>query len=134
MATINEIREDIQNEFITQWGTTTPFAFQNEHFEEPENASWVRLSVIHAGGGQHTLGQPNTRVFRRTAGVLIEIFTPKDAGTKSGDDLGHQARGIFEAKKIGEANFNDGEIREEGPIRSWFKHVVTVEFDYDELK
>jgi hypothetical protein len=138
MTTSNESRAIVYSEFVTNWPSalspTVPHTFDNEAFDSDGLSEWVRLIVRQTGGGQYTLGAAGTRVFRRRAAVLVELYVAVDSGLQRMDELARAAREIFEAKTISQVAFYDGDYRELSPLDGWMRGLVTVSFDYDEQK
>lgn len=134
MTTLNQAKDITLKAFAASWdGVKCPYVGDNESFDKPK-APWARIVVRNTAGGQHTLGPEGTRVYRRIAHVLIQIFTEKGKGTKEADTLAQAAIAIFEGKKINGLCFNDGLAREIGSDGEWYTVVVDVTFDYDETK
>ncbi len=134
MTTLNEAREAVYTRFVTQWGTTTPVAFDDEDFEEPADSPWVRLTVRNVSRGQETLGRAGNRKFRSAAQVFVQVYTRTNTGVKQGDTLATQAKDIFEATSFSGLDFNDGVVRETGPDGKWYQHLIEIAFDYEEIK
>ncbi len=134
MTTLNEAKESIYSRFVTEWGTTTPFTFDNEELEEPANDPWVRLTVRGLSRGQETLGRTGNRRFRSAALVFVQVYTRTNTGVKQGDELAVQAKDIFEAISFSGLDFNNGVVRESGAQGKWYQHLAEIAFDYDEIK
>ncbi len=135
-STLSEARETIYETFNTAWAGQTQLTFDNEKFDPPDDASWVRLSVRHKISTQETLGALGNRKFLRGASCFIQIFTVFDIGTATADGLVETARAIFEGTSISGTTirFNDVIVREEGRDKSWFYVVIEATFEYNELK
>ncbi len=139
MTTIEEAREAIYSRFSTQWGTTTPFTFENEVFNgDAQTVPWTRLSVLNTSAGQETLGPAGGRRFKRSGSVFQQVFTKAEdkssGGLKAGDDLAKTGLDIFEATSFSGLDFHDGVIKESGPDGKWYMHLVETLFDYYETK
>jgi hypothetical protein len=132
MTVLGQAREAVYQRFVDQY-TSTPFTFENESFSPPETA-WVRISVRNTAGGQETLGRLGNRRFRRSATIVVQVFTPLDAGMSEGDTLANEVLGIFEAVEFGDLDTNDGLVRESPSDGKWNIHIVQVSFQYDEIK
>lgn len=134
MTTLSEAKESVYSRFVTEWGATTPFVFDNEELDGPTDDPWVRVTVRSISRGQDTLGRTGNRRFRSAALVFVQVYTRTNTGVKQGDDLAVQARDIFEAVSFSGLDFNDGVVRESGPQGKWYQHVAEIAFDYDETK
>lgn len=130
----NEARAILYQEFRDNWNPSIPYTFDNESFDADGVPEWVRLTVRHTPGGQHTLGAPGHRRFRRRGLVIVQVFVPVDRGLLRCDELAKAARDIFEGKTLSGVMLHDGNYREVGPDRQWFQGNVTVDFSFDETK
>jgi hypothetical protein len=133
MTTINEAREAVYERWDTQWGSTTPFTFENEDFDTPD-VPWARVSVRNQASEQRTLGAPGNRRFRRIASVFVQIFDLVDNGLLTLDGLSQTARTIFEGVSFSGLDFNNVVVRESGTDGKWYQFVVEAFFDYEETK
>ena len=135
MTTLNEARGRIYQDFVTAWGSTSPFTFDNEAFNQP-SGPWVRLTVRHNASQQESLGPINRRKFERGGSVFIQCFTPLDSGAASADNLASVARAAFEGRTLTPENirFTEVIVREIGPSEEWYQVNVEALFTYTETK
>jgi hypothetical protein len=138
MTTLGQARERIYESFVTDWGATSAFTFDNEEFDPPTGTPWVRLAVRHTASNQETLGGIGQRKYERIGSVFVQCFTPLDSGVASADNLASIARAVFEGKTLapaGEAiHFFDVVVREVGPDGAWYQINVEAFFTYHETK
>ena len=135
MTTRNEAREAIYQAFIDDWGTTTPYWFDNEVADTEEVAEWCRLTVRHSLASQETLGINGNRKFDRAGRVIIQIFVKLGAATTRLDELSTKVIEIFEGKTIGGILFTAVTVREIGEDnQKWFNVNVEAPFNYTEIK
>ena len=136
MTTLNEAREAIYGLFVTGWADRTAYTFDNERFDPPNDAPWVRLTVRHTGSTQETLGPPGSRKFARTGSCFVQVFVPIDQGVAEADGLATVAREVFEGVSIAgtRLRFLDVVMRESGPEKKWFGVVIEAGFEYDETR
>jgi hypothetical protein len=110
-----EAKNFLLKEFITEYGSTTPVAYDNnEEFVKPDNASWARFSVLNHTSYQATMGGEDNRRFSRYGLILFQVFIPVNTGTYEGDVLCEQILDIFEAKRFGSIVCKTGEYKEIG--------------------
>lgn len=133
MTTMNAAREAVYSRWVAQWGTTSPFTFDNEAFDTPAVA-WARVTIRHTGSAQETLGETGNRRFRRSASVFVQLYGLVDRGTSVLDTLATTARGIFEGVSFSGLDFTNAVVRESGNDGKWFQYVVEAFFDYEETK
>lgn len=134
MTTLNEARAAVYTRWNAQWGTTTPFQFDNEAFTAPDKDPWARVTVRHTTSVQDTLGRPTNRRFRRSAVAFIQLYALVDTGLAALDGLAQTARAIFEGVSFSGLDFNNVVVRETGPDGKWYQVTVEGFFDYDETK
>jgi hypothetical protein len=132
-------RETIYQRFVDQWGTTTPYVFDNEAYSAPVESPWVRIAVRHAVSTLETIGGigvGGVNTFQRTGIVFAQVFTPLDQGLYQADVLSQQVRAIFEGVTLSSnaIRFTNAEIREIGPSENWYLTNVQATFQYDERK
>ena len=135
MTTLNQAREAIYDEFVTDWGSTSPLTLDNEKVDPP-TTEWVRLSVRHTASTQDTLGAPGNRRFERIGSAFVQIFVPTDQGTLRADELATIAREAFEGKSLTGTTirFLDVIVREAGVDGQFYAVVVEATFEYDETR
>jgi hypothetical protein len=139
MTTLAQAREAIYKEFDDVWssGPVSVYTYDNEAFDPPNDAAWVRLAVRHQAATQETLGQSGNRRFVRFGAVFLQIFTPTDQGASEADTLVATARAIFEGNRISSTTvrFLDCIVQESGIVDDhWYQVVLEVQFEYNETK
>ena len=137
MTTLNEAAEAIYQSFETAWGATSALTFDNEEFDPPDNAPFVRLTVRHNGARQDTIGRATNRKFGRTGSVFVQIFTLANEGRANADNLAQTARAVFEGVTLSGTTlfFRNVIVREIGPGDGrWYQVNVEAEFKYFETK
>ncbi len=135
MTTVSEFRALVYSTFITGWGVTSLFTFDNEQWDPPQGVSWVRLSVRNGNRRQKTLGRVGNRKFEREARVILQIFTLPDTGLKAADDLEKVFHDLFEGANLGPNIFaGETDYRERGTAEGWQMAEATADFTYDETR
>lgn len=134
MTTIAESRKSIYDRFITQWGSTSAFTFENEKFTPPPELPWVRLSVRNLTGEQETLGPIGLRKYDRRGIIAIQVFVLADTGLSQADALSKTAQDIFEGVSFSGVHTDNSNIRENGIDGKWLMMLVEIFFFYDETK
>jgi hypothetical protein len=135
MTTHAEAREAICNRWSTEWGTRTPFVFEDEQSNlDQGKVPWTRVSIRELSSEQHTMGDPGTRKYWRQAEVLIQSFTLVTKGMKAASEQADAARAVFEDKSFGGIDCFEGQIRSSLPDGKWHMTVVQVRFDYYEVR
>lgn len=136
VATLNEARERIYQTFVTGWGATSPFVFDNEKLDTPVDTDWVRVSVRHTASRQDTLGAVGNRKFLRFGSVIVQCFSKEDGGAGAAGTLAITARNLFEGKTLSPEGiwFNAVDIREIGASEGWYQINVEATFSYEQVK
>ena len=136
MSTINEVRELVYQTFVTGWGTTTDFTFDNEKFDPPNDASWVRLSVRNTVSNQESLGAVGNRKFQRDAIIFTQIYDlANSSGLLNLDTLGELVRTIFEGKTLSSQAYTTNTLlREVGTEGAWFVLIAETNLTYFDIK
>jgi len=134
MTTVNDSRNILYSHFITEWSDTTLFGFENERFDPPSDAPWVRMSVRNTDAGQETMGSIGSRKYIRRGTIYVQLFTLTDAGTSESGLLSEQIRDIFEGKRIDVIVVNNGIIHEPGIDGKWFYTLIEIPFEFSITK
>jgi len=135
--TINEAREAIYDQFISDWAAQTPIAFDNDKFVPPTtDTAWVRLNIKFVTGSQASLGDvTDCRLFRREGLIAVQVFTPVGDYTYNNDILVADAMNVFEGKHISGIWFRNVRNDTVGSFEEkWYHQNMIAEFQYDEIK
>jgi hypothetical protein len=149
-ATIaNTIRLRFYNEWKTlrsltdtQMGATSTVAgrrvaWPNKNFDPPAGLSWVRYTLLPATSDQETLAPVGSRTFRHGGRIVVQVFTPDNAGDSENNALCEDAAGIFRGVSAGGVRYagpsgeaprivtvgNDG--------AGWYQQNVEVQYSAD---
>ena len=140
MTTQPQAVEAIYQKFVDGWNDAAIYTLEGEKFDSskdvPHGSPYVRVSVRHTGGTQHTLGKRGNRKFERSGSVFVQVFVPSGEGVFDSGTLAQAARAIFEGEDIPGTTvfFQDVVIRETGPSGKWLQTVVEASFQYTETK
>lgn len=144
MTTLREAREAIYKRFIDEWGSLTPYTFDNEEFDPPggldgRGVPWARCSVREITSEQQTLGPAGNRKFLRTALAKVDVFVPPASGRWDSDEYTMAARALFEGRTspLGTTIcFFGVDVQEVGLIEDgrWDLSTISARFDYTEIK
>lgn len=135
MTTKVEANEAIYSRFKEQWGDRTPFFFDNEKADGPQELPFVRLVTREVEGTQETLGAVGDRRFLRRATIIMQLFSDRNIGVKESDELITIARNIFEGTSFNGIWCFHGTIRELGITQDQVHQTnLEVRFDYEDRK
>ena len=118
------------------WDNVTGYIPQGEDGSTGDPELWGAVRVISNTSEIRSLrGDGGIRRFRRTGFAAIEVFSPAGDGLSSTDDVVKVLLDALEGKATtNNVVFRSGSVREEGLSGPWFLTVVTVDFEYDEVK
>lgn len=134
--TRSEAKNILLKEFISAYGLTTPVAYaNNEEFEKPTNAPWIKFSVLENHANQRTIGSEGNRRYNRLGMISYQVFIPNNTGTYEGDILCEQINNIFEGKRFQGINCWLGLYRPVGiNAQDLYQFNGEISFEFDETK
>ena len=136
--TKEEAREAVYQHFVTLWANRLAFCFDNEPFDPPGDAPWVRLSVRHLSRRQISLGQPGNRRWEYQGQAIIQYFERPGDGLVTQDGHTDRLEAIFEGVSLGGTTikFNSATTQELGTVENgrWAAAVTRADFTYEAIK
>jgi hypothetical protein len=129
-------RQAIEERFNTNH-TSTPIQYENVKFEQPDEASWVALTLLPGNANQVSVG--TTRHVKRFSGIIqVDIFTVEDTGTKIARDLADSISAIFDSVQfsLGSSGLITTRVPEYttlGVENGWYHAVVSVAYHRDKI-
>ncbi len=72
---------------------TLPIRWPNVPWKQPTAGEWIALKIVPGDGMQASLGQ--TKLSRQLGLVMVQVFTPKNSGTRRALDLADLIGSIF---------------------------------------
>lgn len=147
MTTTALARQAILGRFVAVWGASptweTPYVFDNEAYEPPEEAaassSWVRLMLVMTPGGQDTLGPAGARGYERNGVAVLEINAQRNKGALRADQLVAKFRASFEGVSFtdsggGTIHFFDCQENAIGYEGAFYRVNASAQFRFYETK
>lgn len=139
--TINEVYEQISDEFIAYMATNLPdvqLAFDNVDFD-PEKAfpvasssdAFARFTLFHTDASQQNLG---ATFFRRQGIVMVQCFVRKDTARLLSNTIVDSVLRFFEITKVAGMWFRAQTPSEAGDDGAWYQVNVVNELTYDVLR
>lgn len=130
------IRKKLEGVFVAQWaalGGGVKYALPNVAFKQPEGpaAEFVRLSILAAGGELKSIGRKQRE--EQSGIVMVQIFTPKNKGTKRSRQIADWTAPIFRYKQFREDDititFHDApELRDVGERTDFFQQNLVMPY------
>ena len=149
MASPAQARNDIYSAVKTAWdagaatsGKTLIYDNVTSDIPQAESGStgdpdlWGAVRVENNISSVRSLrGDGGVQRFRRVGIVVVEVFTPAGNGLSSADAVVKVVLDGLEGKTTANGIiFRNAQVREEGVSGPWFLTVITVDFEYDEVK
>lgn len=135
--TISEAMDEIA-ELFKQFWYPYAIAYPNQDFTVPAHTDrWARFTILHATGGQITLaGADGNSRFDRQGSVIIQTFTPLDAGVSGAYTAAEQAMRAFEGNRTQSGVWfrNTRMIEANDPSGLWYQINVITDFEYDQYR
>lgn len=127
--------EAIYQRFVDNY-TATPYVFDNEIGGTLDQGatSWVRLSVRELGLDEQTMGNAGSRKFRRSGIIIVQTFSPVDAGVATLQTLCETIRTIFEGVRFSGIESFSSRVRDIGTDGKWRGAIVEINFSWTETK
>ena len=133
--TASAVRQGLEGQFNTEWAAQTPIAWENVDYEPVAGTSYVAFKIIPNAANFASLGlHPLTRSMGL---VEINIYTAINSGTEPGNLLVDNAIAAFKdssgrAWQSGGLRCRAGQFVSSLKEEEWYRHVVIVEYEYDE--
>lgn len=131
------IEQTIRERFDAQWPSLQPdilYTFDNQgEPENPNNAAWVRLTILNGTAQQVEMGGSKRR-WRRPGVVAVQIYIPAGSGTGLATELGDSVRDIFEGVTISGVIFRATSLVRVGITGPWLQYNSNTNFQSDELR
>jgi len=120
-------RTSIEARLSSNW-TTTTIAWGNVDFDPPDNAAWVRLSILNGESSYRVLEEK-----KRHIGVIaIQIFVPKNQGTATARSYADTLAGIFEDQIFDDVICRAASLATVGQSSEWQQLNLTIPYWRDE--
>lgn len=127
------IRAKIADLFTTEFGASNPTVsvdYENQKFQQPVGAPWVKLTVIDGDDCRENIG--NETQFKTVGVVNIQIMVPEKTGTKVMRDILDSIKPIFLDRQVSMSNgsitFYYGEAKAPREVAGWYSRSYQVAF------
>jgi len=120
-------RKDIESRFSTNWSTTS-IAWGNADFNTPNNAEWVRFSILNGNTAYRALGG----LKRHTGVISVQIFAPANSGTNTLRGYADTIANIFDGKKFSDVVCDVASMQTIGTDDRWHQINVNIPYWRDE--
>lgn len=129
-----QAREVVYQHFVSEWNVANgSFCLDEEIFNPPTAAVWLRVVVRMDQEMQDTLGQEGNRRFRSYGRVLVQVFGPPASGTRAIGTAADLVAAVFRGKRLsGTVAFISGvSITEMPTVNGFAGMLVNAPFEFD---
>jgi hypothetical protein len=124
--TPEEIRKEIHVYLDTNW-SATGMALQNRAFDPPIDDYWIRATILPGEVIEGELGENGVGL--RSGVLMIDVFGPRDVGTKQFFTYANQLEGLFRRKDLNGVLFGEPSTIDLGDEENWYHVQVSVNFN-----
>lgn len=137
MASITQtgIKDAIKARFNTEIEVAHDVLVQydNVTLDNPDDALWVRLSVLFGTSDKKSIGSLGANVSRHPGVVMVQIFAPIGKGDKDSFDLVDKVKAAFVPGTYSNVTYRTGSVVNLPREGSWFRTNFNIPFIGDEL-
>jgi hypothetical protein len=143
--TRQEAKQNLMNEFISNFNETTPVVFDNQNIfwyctnpltatVKPSDNSWVSFNIAFNKSYQRTIGKKPYRRWCRPGIIHANVNIREGIGTTDGDTLCEEIIDIFEGERIDEIVCYDGFYEPIGNVDGFYLYNIIIYFKFNETK
>jgi hypothetical protein len=122
-------RRDIENRMNDNWATT-PIAWDNVHFNPPENGDpWVAFHIYEDATNRITIGNPG--VHRISGTIVINIMVKENSGTAEARGYADTIGAIFRDAVFSGITCREVTLTPAGVNNGWYQLNLTIPFQWD---
>jgi len=122
-------RRDIEKRLQNNWATTE-VAYDNVDFDEPKQSdSWIRLRVFEDSSNRINIGKKG--VHRQAGTIALEIYIPRNTGTKLIQDHADALAGLFRDAQFNGITCREASLSINGDFNGWYQGTLTIPFHWD---
>jgi hypothetical protein len=125
MSFANE-RASIEARLNANWSTTT-IDWENVDFNTPNNASWIRLSIINGTSDYRVLEAKKQHLGM----IAIQVFTPINTGTSTIRGYCDTLAAIFDDQSFDDLVCGVASISNVGGSDVWYQINITIPYRRD---
>lgn len=143
VQTPTQARDDVYTLIMDAWGEEGPVDFwdkprnpNDSPIPPKEQIPWLRVKMVHSGGGQQTLANEiGNRRFNKSGIITVQIFTPLGSSLLEPERLGILLNNALEgASTPHDVRLRNVRMNEIGSDGHWFQINVDADFEYDTIR
>ena len=125
MSFANE-RTSIESRLNSNW-TTTTIQWENVDFDTPNNAPWVRLSILNGDSDYRAIDSKKVHLGL----IVIQLFTPINTGTATAKGYVDALAAIFDDQSFDDAVCGVASMANVGTSDIWYQINITIPYRRD---
>ena len=119
-------RSSIEARLNSNWSTTT-IDWENVDFNTPNNASWVRLSILNGDSDYRAMDSKKVHI-----GIIsVQVFTPINTGTATAGGYADTLAAIFDDRSFDDVRCGVASIASVGNSDIWYQINITIPYRRD---
>lgn len=125
-------RRAIENRFAANY-SATGVKYENVPFDQPDNSSWVAITVLSGEGQTASIGTGSSQLKRFSGIIQMDVYTVEDGGTSGGRQLADTIATIFDNVQFSSGSSGTITTRvpsfaTRGVENGWHHSVVSVAY------
>lgn len=119
-------RRDIERRLQNNWATTK-VAYDNVPLKETrQDESWIRLRIFEDSSNRMNIGARG--VHQQNGTIAIEIYIPKNTGTKLISDHADVLGELFRDKQFNGITCREASLEMNGDFNGWYQGTLTIPY------
>lgn len=133
--TITEFRDALFARLLEYTNPNNVFVkWPDQNNQLPNDVTWIRPTINHNSGGQHSLGGPDgQKRWKRSGFVIIQVFSPVAQGRDDGYRVAQDLVNLLQSWKHGCIWFRNIAFMEAGADGAFTQTNVSAIFQYDDI-
>ena len=140
-------RKYIEERFNTNWGTTTPIAWENVSIDTPESfakgsgnymqvdhtekqSSFVRLNILNGNSEYRSINKQTSKLHLGV--IAVQVFIPLNGGTYKGREYADTIATIFDSASFNGIKCDVASIETVGSDGEYYQLNVNIPYRRDE--
>ena len=126
------VTRDIESRLVSNWATTVIDINTNADFTPPPyDTAYVKLRLFNEQTQRKNVGNPG---LHRTMGtIIVQVFTPKNTGTRTGQEYAETIGAIFRDQQFSGITCREAHVEDVGEYEGRWQTNVIIPFYWDAL-
>lgn len=124
------VTRDIEARLVANWATTVIDINTNAPFDPPGyDVAYVKLRILNEDTKRKNIGNPGIHRTRGT--IAVQVFTPVNTGTRTGQDYAETIGAIFRDQQFNGITCREAHVTDHGEYEGRWQTNVLVPFYWD---